>query len=159
MRSSIRRHGRARPRPQPLHGVVSIFSATGDNGSKDGQKDGANHADFPSSDPWIIGTGGTKLNASNGHINSESAWNDGFLGGAGGGGVSNAFPKPDFQKSVNVPAPTAAGGGRGVPDVSGNADPMTGWNILTDGSSMSIGGTSAVAPMYALDWRRSLGSG
>ena len=39
--------------------------------------------------------------------------------------------------------------GRGVPDVSGDADPNTGYNILVDGKAMPIGGTSAVAPLWA----------
>jgi kumamolisin len=40
-------------------------------------------------------------------------------------------------------------GGRGVPDVSGDADPNTGYNILVDGESAVFGGTSAVAPLWA----------
>ena len=42
-----------------------------------------------------------------------------------------------------------SGGGRGVPDVSGNADPNTGYQVLVDGQSMVIGGTSAVAPLWS----------
>jgi len=38
---------------------------------------------------------------------------------------------------------------RGVPDVSGNADPETGYDVLVDGQQMVIGGTSAVAPLWA----------
>jgi len=56
-----------------------------------------------------------------------------------------------------VPA-SAAGGtgigstttpGRGVPDVAGNADPVTGYQVIVDGQSEPIGGTSAVAPLWA----------
>jgi kumamolisin len=36
-----------------------------------------------------------------------------------------------------------------VPDVSGNADPVTGYKILVDGASIVVGGTSAVAPLWA----------
>ena len=39
--------------------------------------------------------------------------------------------------------------GRGVPDVAGNADPLTGYQVLVDGESQVIGGTSAVAPLWA----------
>ena len=39
--------------------------------------------------------------------------------------------------------------GRGVPDVAGNADPMTGYRVLVDGQAQVIGGTSAVAPLWA----------
>jgi kumamolisin len=128
---------------------INIFAASGDNGSKDGQNDGKNHADFPSSSPWTVGCGGTNLQASNGQISGESAWGDGDFGGAAGGGVSDVFGKPDYQKGVNVPAPTAKDGGRGVPDVAGVAAPETGYDVLIDGSENTIGGTSAVAPLWA----------
>jgi kumamolisin len=39
--------------------------------------------------------------------------------------------------------------GRGVPDVSGDADPATGYSILVDGAQQTVGGTSAVAPLWA----------
>jgi kumamolisin len=38
---------------------------------------------------------------------------------------------------------------RGVPDIAGNADPETGYEVRVDGSSFVIGGTSAVAPLWA----------
>jgi kumamolisin len=36
-----------------------------------------------------------------------------------------------------------------VPDVSGDADPYTGYNTLVDGQAGVVGGTSAVAPLWA----------
>src|SRR5262249_51938507 len=71
--------------------------------------------------------------------------------GAGGGGVSGAFPLPDYQKGANVPKSLNPQGfvGRGVPDVSGEADPATGYSILVDGQPIQEGGTSAVAPLWA----------
>jgi kumamolisin len=36
-----------------------------------------------------------------------------------------------------------------VPDVAGDADPATGWTVRVDGQTFPIGGTSAVAPMWA----------
>ena len=39
--------------------------------------------------------------------------------------------------------------GRGVPDVAGNADPVTGYLVVVDGRQQPIGGTSAVAPLWA----------
>jgi len=42
-----------------------------------------------------------------------------------------------------------AGPGRGVPDVAGNADPDTGYRIVVDGVATVVGGTSAVAPLWA----------
>jgi len=76
---------------------------------------------------------------------NELANND----GATGGGVSNFFPLPAWQANSNVPAPTVSGGGRGVPDVAGDADPNSGYNIRVDGGNTVVGGTSAVAPLWA----------
>lgn len=126
---------------------VTICAASGDNGSSDGVTDGANHVDFPASSPHILACGGTSLESADGKITSETAWNDGALGGAGGGGFSDQFPLPAWQSTANIKPP--AGGGRGVPDVSGDADPDTGYDVLVDGKSMVIGGTSAVAPLWS----------
>jgi kumamolisin len=126
---------------------VSICAASGDNGSGDGVNDGKNHVDFPASSPHILACGGTSLQSKNGAITSETVWNDGAQGGAGGGGFSNQFPLPAWQSSLHIKPP--AGGGRGVPDVAGDADPETGYNVLVDGKSLVIGGTSAVAPLWS----------
>jgi kumamolisin len=129
---------------------ITITVAAGDNGSTDGLTDGQNHVDFPSSSPHVLACGGTKLLGSGSAISSEVVWNELAANeGATGGGVSNVFPLPSWQSTANVPKPTQAAGGRGVPDVSGNADPSTGYVIRVDGSSMVIGGTSAVAPLWA----------
>jgi kumamolisin len=64
--------------------------------------------------------------------------------------VSQFFPKPSYQSSITVPpAPAGTEGGRGVPDVSGDADPATGYKILVKGVNAVVGGTSAVAPLWA----------
>jgi len=129
---------------------VTVCVASGDNGSSDGVNDGNNHVDFPASSSFALGCGGTTLQASNEQIVNEAVWNDQSTGGgATGGGVSNVFPLPTWQDGFDVPAPTIQGGGRGVPDVSGDADPNTGYNILVDGESAVFGGTSAVAPLWA----------
>jgi kumamolisin len=129
---------------------VSVTVASGDNGSSDGVNDGNDHVDFPASDPYVLGCGGTTLQASNDQIVNEVVWNNlSAGGGAGGGGVSDVFSLPTYQNGFNVPTPTGQAGGRGVPDVAGDADPSTGYNVLVDGESAVIGGTSAVAPLYA----------
>jgi kumamolisin len=57
---------------------------------------------------------------------------------------------PSYQDSAGVPAQPQTGfAGRGVPDVAGNADPETGYQIVVDGQSTVVGGTSAVAPLWA----------
>jgi kumamolisin len=126
---------------------VTITVAAGDNGSSDGVTDGSNNVDFPASSPNVLACGGTTLVSANGAIASETVWNDGSGGGATGGGFSTVFTQPAYQASL---ATNYAGQtGRGVPDVSGDADPDTGYNILVDGQQEVVGGTSAVAPLWA----------
>jgi kumamolisin len=126
---------------------ITITVASGDNGSSDGES--GNNVDFPASSPHVLGCGGTELVAANGVIQQEVVWNDQPQGGASGGGVSSVFPIPPWQMKANVPKPPTSGGGRGVPDVAGDASPETGYNVLFDGQSAVVGGTSAVAPLWA----------
>jgi kumamolisin len=130
---------------------VTVTVAAGDNGSSDGVSDGQPHVDFPASSPHALACGGTSLQAdpATGAITSETVWNDGSGGGATGGGVSVQFPLPAWQADAGVPAAPSGGTGRGVPDVAGNADPATGYQVLVDGQQTVIGGTSAVAPLWA----------
>ncbi len=117
-----------------------VFAASGDNDSSDGGSNPAN-VDLPASAPHVIGCGGTSKTAT-----TETVWNNdpGNTSGEGtGGGYSTLFPLPDWQ----IGAPN--GPGRMVPDVSANADPNTGYNIVLHGAPVTIGGTSAVAPLYA----------
>lgn len=109
---------------------VPVFVASGDNGSTDGTK--SNVVDYPASDPNAIGCGGTKLTLNaDGSRAAEVTWDDDDRQSATGGGVSKVFA------------------GRQVPDVAGNASPATGYHVVVDGASYVIGGTSAVAPLYA----------
>lgn len=152
---------------------VTTTVAAGDDGSTDRVSDGKAHVDFPASSPHALACGGTRLeaNPSTGAVTSETVWNNGAGNGATGGGVSDVFALPTWQKNVGVPAAPAAthaggaakppggthaggiakkgSGGRGVPDVSAVADPQTGYQVRVDGKDMVIGGTSAVAPLWA----------
>src|SRR5579884_3152247 len=130
---------------------VTVCCAAGDDGSRDGIYDGRAHVDFPASSPHVLACGGTRLEAAQGAITRETVWNDGPDGGATGGGVSERFGLPDWQAGASVPPAANPGGavGRGVPDVAGNADPETGYQVLIDGEPGVIGGTSAVAPLWA----------
>jgi kumamolisin len=129
---------------------VSVTVAAGDSGSTDGVEDGKQHVDFPASAPHALACGGTSLQASGTRIASETVWNDGEGDGAGGGGVSIEFPLPSYQTHAGVPGNVDTGNvGRGVPDVCGDADPATGYRIRVDGQQQTIGGTSAVAPLWA----------
>ncbi|HEX5285107.1 MAG TPA: S53 family peptidase [Bryocella sp.] len=129
---------------------VTITVACGDDGSTDGVSGGGNHVDFPASSPYVLACGGTKLVASGSKVTSEVVWNELSRNeGATGGGVSALFALPDWQSNSKVPAAPASGGGRGVPDVAGDADPSTGYTVRVDGETTTIGGTSAVAPLWA----------
>jgi kumamolisin len=130
---------------------VTVTVAAGDNGSTDGAGDGKLHVDFPASSSYALACGGTTLEASGGQISSETVWNETSSNeGATGGGVSNFFALPSYQQGAGVPAnPETSFVGRGVPDVSGNADPVTGYQVVVDGQSIVVGGTSAVAPLWA----------
>ena len=129
---------------------VTITVASGDDGSTDGVTGGGNNVDFPASSPHVLACGGTKLVASGTSITSETAWNELSANeGATGGGVSTLFALPTWQANSKVPAPTTSSGGRGVPDVAGDADPATGYTVRVDSETTTIGGTSAVAPLWA----------
>ncbi len=122
---------------------VTITVASGDNGSSDGET--GNNVDFPASSPHVLACGGTELIGSGTTITEEVVWNDQAEGGgASGGGFSVLFPLPSWQSSAGV-----SGTGRGVPDVAGDASPESGYNILVDGEKQVVGGTSAVAPLWA----------
>jgi kumamolisin len=131
---------------------ATVCVAAGDNGSGDGATDGKSHCDFPASSPNSLACGGTKLTAdlTTNTITSEVVWNETASNeGAGGGGVSDVFPLPSWQTTAGVPALSSGSTGRGVPDVAGNADPLTGYQIVVDGKQTVVGGTSAVAPLWA----------
>jgi kumamolisin len=148
---------------------ITVCVAAGDNGSSDGVNDGQVHVDFPASSPYALACGGTKLlaDAATGTVSSEVVWNELASGeGAGGGGISDQFTQPTWQNNAGVgaraasqPAAAAGSGGsgggssatgwRGVPDVAGNADPVTGYQIYSGGKGQVVGGTSAVAPLWS----------
>ena len=125
---------------------VTVTVAAGDDGSTDGVNDGHDHVDFPASSPFSLACGGTRLEvAADGSYSKEVVWNDLATGhGATGGGFSAVFGRPAYQ---NAASPNHKN--RGVPDVAGNADPITGYKVLVDGSMEVIGGTSAVSPLWA----------
>src|SRR5580658_9774196 len=131
---------------------ITVCVASGDNGSSDGATDGLDNVDFPASSPYALACGGTSVQASANAITRGTVWNDGAQGGASGGGISSYFPVPPDQEGLS--AALTAGGKkaltkRGVPDVAGDADENTGYVVRVDGSDTVIGGTSAVAPLWA----------
>jgi kumamolisin len=124
-----------------------VFGATGDNDSSDGGPTPAN-VDAPASCPHVVACGGTNKTAT-----TETVWNEnpGTTDGHGtGGGFSTIFPVQAFQIGAPpAPANSMSGSGRMVPDVCADADPNTGYTFFVHGATAVIGGTSAVAPLYA----------
>ena len=118
---------------------LTIFAASGDGGSSDGLS-GLN-VDYPAASPYVVACGGTTLTASGTSIPSEVVWNDG-QGDASGGGFSTVAALPSWQVGVSGP-------GRMVPDVAGDADPATGYQVWVDGQPGVVGGTSCVAPLWS----------
>jgi len=106
--------------------VVSVSS--GDSGSSE--------IEYPCVSPYALCVGGTSITVSGTTITSEVAW------AYSGGGVSTIYPKPSWQSSLSVAY-------RGVPDVSANADPKSGYAVKYNGKSYVFGGTSASAPLWA----------
>lgn len=122
---------------------IMVFAASGDNDSSDGGPTPAN-VDLPAACPHVIGCGGTSKTQT-----TEKVWNNnpGKTSGEGtGGGFSTRFPAQAWQHGAPPPPP---GLGRMVPDISANADPDTGYEIIVGGQAQVVGGTSAVAPLYA----------
>ena len=130
---------------------VTVCCAAGDDGSSDRVNDGHAHVDFPASSPHVLACGGTRLEAANNTITKEVVWNEGAARGATGGGVSDFSPVPSYQNGVNIPLSVNPDHhkGRGVPDIAADADPATGYIVRVDGQTFVIGGTSAVAPLWA----------
>ncbi len=127
---------------------ITVVCAVGDDGVTAGVRDGKPHVVFPASSPWVLGCGGTRLEASGQTILSESVWNEGTFGT--GGGISDVFPLPDWQSRANVP-PRKGGRhrGRGIPDVAASASPEFGYRVVVGGQTMVVGGTAAAAPLWA----------
>ncbi|MEU2737472.1 S53 family peptidase [Streptomyces sp. NPDC007095] len=119
---------------------LGFYAASGDDGSDDAG-DGGTSVDYPASDPYVTGVGGTKLT-----VTSANAWSKEVAWSGGGGGKSSVFKIPSWQTAVQK---SAGGGYRQVPDVSAHANPSPGVSIYSQGSWSSVGGTSAAAPEWA----------
>jgi hypothetical protein len=122
------------------HAPITFIASTGDAG--------ASRTDYPSLSPNVLAVGGTSIVASDfsADYGSESVWNDQY--GATGGNISTFEPKPGFQSTV-----TQSSTFRTVPDVSFNADPVSGVYVLdttqTPAGYYEVGGTSLGSPAWA----------
>jgi kumamolisin len=113
----------------------SFFAASGDSGADDNGS--SLSVDYPASDTYVSGVGGTQLTVTSGAWKSETAWSD------SGGGISTEFATPAYQDSVNT------GTKRDVPDVAAAGGNNSPWYIYTEGEWTDVWGTSAAAPNWA----------
>ncbi|CAK9252008.1 unnamed protein product [Sphagnum jensenii] len=128
----------------------TIYSAAGDSGADDNGT--SLSVDDPSSQPYVVGVGGTELTIdSSGAYQSETTWNNGSAAnGAGGGGISTVWTIPAWQVGAATGKTLGSTTMRNVPDVSLNADPSTGYAIYYNGAWSVYGGTSCAAPLWQL---------
>lgn len=130
---------------------ITVLVSSGDSGAFISSKKQA-QTSYPATEPWVIACGGTTVGSVKGTNFVEYVWNDkGAAGpGATGGGISAKFPVPSYQTGARVPARNGTGQpGRGIPDISGNASENSGYQQFINGQEQPVGGTSAVAPLYA----------
>lgn len=127
---------------------ITFFSSSGDNGATDYRDlqatllSPAATTSFAPDDPWVTATGGTSL-IRQGNSTHEIAWNQ------SGGGFSQFFPTPSYQQTLPAADQSLLNGRRGVPDVSADADPLTGLVFYQSGTWSLAGGTSAAAPLWS----------
>jgi kumamolisin len=133
------------------HMNLTVLVSSGDSGAFIASKTQA-QTSYPASDPWVTACGGTTLGNVIGTTFDEYVWNDvGKAGpGATGGGISAHFPVPAYQAGVHLPVRNGTRqAGRGIPDIAGNASENSGYPQFIGGQEQPVGGTSAVAPLYA----------
>jgi subtilase family serine protease len=138
---------------------VTVFASAGDAGNANVETDGStiypfSTVNFPASSPLVTAVGGTTLTTdTSGNYQSETVWNSD--GGATGGGVSQHFAEPLYQRFLPASDQSLLGGHRGLPDISWNADPNTPVLVYLSflGASETgyffIGGTSEGSPQWA----------
>ena len=152
----------------------TVFAAAGDAGSDDCAYDTSTplqpvlSVDDPASQPFVIGAGGTTL-LTDSQPPSETVWNDGVSGGAGGGGISDTWANPAWQAYAGVKGvanPYSASASydfchaahvtgvapcREVPDVAFLSDEFRGPSVYQAafGGWGTSGGTSSAAPSWA----------
>jgi subtilase family serine protease len=135
---------------------VTVLASAGDGGSANGEINGTTYpfptVIFPASSPLVTAVGGTSLYAdTSGKYQSETVWNS---SGAGGGGVSQQFPEPLYQRLLLNSVQKTLRNHRGIPDVAYNADPNTAILVyagFVPGAAgyYLIGGTSEGSPQWA----------
>jgi pseudomonalisin len=129
----------------------TLFTAAGDTGGfcpalvgVNGVPLGLPGPDYPASSPYAVAVGGTSILGLPSPL-TEIGWY------AGGGGPSLLEPEPGYQANVGG---SNLGLTRGVPDVAFDADPNSGFDIVSDGQTTVVGGTSGSSPSWLGVWAR-----
>ena len=135
-----------------LLGITTCVSA-GDDGSGDEETDGRTHVDFPGSSPFVLSVGGTMLSKTGRKVSEVTWWEapghrTGNGGGSTGGGVSEVFSRPEWQKVHIKSLNGELFDGRVVPDIAALAGPPF-YDLVFLGKDAPNGGTSASAPLWA----------
>ena len=126
---------------------MTFFASSGDNGATDvtdlqsTKLSPTPTIGFPADDPWVTSVGGTRL-VRQGTTFQETAWDKSE------GGFSAFFPTPSYQQTLPSSIQSQLKNRRGVPDVAGDADPLTGFVFYEAGEWNLAGGTSASAPLW-----------
>ena len=136
---------------------MSVLVSSGDSGAY-GCQDNHLSVDLPAASPFVTAVGGTALfsTSSGAGYGREDGWEGPLEGAGGGGGVSVIYQRPSWQTGPGVDN-SYSNGAREVPDVSADADPLTGYRVYYSGDSgcsgndcwTVVGGTSAAAPFWA----------
>ncbi len=131
---------------------ITVVAASGDCGAADGT--GTAAVNYPASDPWVLGVGATNLTLGAGNsYGSETGWggnesgdvSGGCSNDGGSGGGFSILPRPWWQTGPG----TDASRGRGVPDVAMTGGTGSEVDIVFDGFSYHVGGTSVGTPIWA----------
>jgi kumamolisin len=104
----------------------------------------------PASEPNVTAVGGTFLSL---HANSswyrEAVWQNAPATAGSGGGMSQYFVRPSWQRGPGVVNSYDTNSRREVPDISADADPLTGAQVVISGQLTQVGGTSQATPIWA----------
>lgn len=132
----------------------TVCVASGDSGAYAGSTsfDQRAQVSWPASSPYVLAVGGTSVTVDSSTVtltnetvwkNRSGVWSTG--GASTGGGSSQLFSKPSWQTGPGIPGTD----NRHVPDIALDADPYSGYAVLSAGEWQAIGGTSASTPSIA----------
>ena len=127
--------------------------SSGDSGADECGNGGVTPS-WPADSQYVVAVGGTELYTSGTTWTNETVWNNLSANeGATGGSPSTFEAQPSWQNGVGQNAGSQY---RGLPDVAFDASPVSGANVIVDGASQQIGGTSLASPLFVGVWARTL---